>query len=151
MINLKKLQSLKIKNCCIKLLLLIILLSLIFSSSALSQENHPCKKASINLRGDLDVVMNRGGLWALMEQTEGLQDKSVLGIQVDGKLARLVGLFETMCEEGEKKPTKQLFSSITNQISSARTTWNPRSTGESIVKALNALNKKLDTLLLTTK
>ena len=95
--------------------------------------------------------MNRGGLWALMEQTEGLQDKSVLGIQVDGKLARLVGLFETMCEEGEKKPTKQLFSSITNQISSARTTWNPRSTGEAIVKALNALNKKLDTLLLTTK
>jgi hypothetical protein len=56
-----------------------------------------------------------------------------------------------MCEEGEKKPTKQLFSSITNQISIARTTWNPRSTGESIVKAINALNKKLDTLLLTTK
>ena len=151
MSSLKKLQSLKIKNCSIKLLLLLILPSLIFSSTALSQENHPCKIASMHLRGDLDVVMNRGGLWALMEQTEGLQDKSVLGIQVDGKLARLVGLFETMCEEGEKKPTKQLFSSITNLISSARTTWNPRSTGEAILKALNALNKKLDTLLLTTK
>ena len=151
MLSLKKLQSLKIKNFSIKLLLLLILPSLIFSSTALSQENHPCKRASMHLRGDLDVVMNRGGLWALMEQTEGLQDKSVLGIQVDGKLARLVGQFEAMCQEGEKKPTKQLFSSITNLISSARTTWNPGSTGETIVKSLNAINKKLDTLLLTIK
>ena len=151
MLSLKKLQSLKIKNCSIKLLLLLILPSLIFSSAALSQENHPCKRASVNLRGDLDVVMNRGGLWALMEQTEGLQDKSVLGIQVDGKLARLVGQFEAMCQEGEKKPTKQLFSSITNLISSARTTWNPGSAGETIVKSLNAINKKIDSLLLTIK
>ena len=151
MLSLKKLQRLKIKNCSIKLLLLLILPSLIFSSAALSQENHPCKRVSVHLRGDLDVLMNRGGLWALMEQIEGLQDKSVLGIQIDGKLARLVGHFEAMCEEGEKKPTKQLFSSITNIISSARTTWNPGSTGETVVKSLNAINKKLDTLLLTIK
>ena len=151
MLSLKKLQSLKIKNCSIKLLLLLILPSLIFSSAALSQENHPCKRASVSLRGDLDVVMNRGGLWALMEQTEGLQDKSVLGIQVDGKLARLVGQFEAMCEEGEKKPTKQLFSRITDLIGNARTTWNPGTSGEAIVKSLNAINKKLDTLLLTIK
>ena len=151
MMNLKKLQSLKIKNCSIKLLLLIILPSLIFSSAALSQENHPCKRASVNLRGDLDVVMNRGGLWTLMEQTEGLQDKSVLGIQVDGKLARLVGQFESMCEEGEKKPTKQLFSSITNMLGNARTVWNPGASGKAITKSLNTMNKKLDTLLLTIK
>ena len=148
MINLKKLQSLIIKNCCIKLLLLIILPSLIFSSSALSQENHPCKKASINLRGDLDVVMNRGGLWALMEQTEGLQDKSVLGMQSDGKLARMVGQFETMCE-GDKKPAKQLFDSITNILGAARMIWNPKSSGEAIVKSITSLNKKLDALLST--
>jgi len=151
MLSLKKLQRLKIKNYSIKLLLLLILPSLIFSSAALSQENHPCQSVSVHLRGDLDVLMNRGGLWALMEQTEGLQDKSVLGIQIDGKLARLVGQFEAMCEEGEKKPTKKLFSSITNIISSARTTWNPGSTGEAIVKSLNAINEKLDTLLLTIK
>jgi hypothetical protein len=151
MLSLKKLQNRKIKNFSIKLLLLLILLSLILSSTALSQENHPCKTTSVHLRGDLDVIMSRGGLWALMEQTEGLQDKSVLGIQVDGKLARLVGQFETMCQEGEKKPTKQLFSSITNLIGNARTTWNPGSTGETIVKSLNAINKKLDTLLLTIK
>jgi hypothetical protein len=151
MLNLKKLQSLKIKKFSTKLLLLIILPSLIFSSTTLSQENHPCKRAGINLRGDLETIMNRGGLWSLMEQTEGLQDKSVLGLQIDGKLARLVGQFETICEEGEKKPTKQLFTSITNLLGEARVVWNPRSSGEAIVKLLNALNKKLDTLLLTVK
>ena len=145
----KKLRSVKIKSLPLKFFLLLTLFSLVFSATTFSQENHPCKRASIQLRGDLGVIMNRGGLWALMEQTEGLQDKSVLGFQVDGKLARLVGQFEAMCEEGEKKPTKQLFSSITNLISSARTTWNPGSTGEAILKSLNALNKKLDTLLLT--
>ena len=92
--------------------------------------------------------MNRGGLWALMEQTEGLQDKSVLGMQSDGKLARMVGQFETMCEE-DKKPTKQLFDSITNLLGEARAIWNPKSSGEAIVKSITSLNKKLDALLST--
>ena len=94
--------------------------------------------------------MNRGGLWALMEQTEGLQDKSVLGMQSDGKLARMVGQFETMCE-GDKKPAKQLFDSITNILGAARTIWNPKSSGEAIVKSITGLNKKLDSLFSTIK
>ena len=104
----------------------------------------------MQLRGDLDVIMNRGGLWALMEQTEGLQDKSVLGMQSDGKLARLVGQFETMCE-GDKKPTKKLFAGLTNLLGAARVIWNPSSSGEGIVKLITDLNKKLDSLLLKMK
>ena len=92
--------------------------------------------------------MNRGGLWALMEQTEGLQDKSVLGMQSDGKLARLVGQFETMCE-GDKKPAKQQFDRITNLLGEARAIWNPKSSGEAIVKSITGLNKKLDSLFST--
>ena len=150
MLSLKKLQSFKIKILFMRFFLLLILFSLIFSTTAFSQENHPCKRASIQLRGDLDVIMNRGGLWALMEQTEGLQDKSVLGMQSDGKLARMVGQFEAMCE-GEKKPTKQLFNSITSLLGHARTIWNPRSSGEAIVKSITGLNKKLDSLFSTIK
>ena len=131
-----------------KFFLLLTLSSLVFSATAFSQENHPCKRASTQLRGDLDVVMSRGGLWALMEQTEGLQDKSVLGMQVDGKLARAVGQFEAMCE-GDKKPEKQLFDSITNLLGDARAIWNPKSSGEAIVKSINDLNKKLDPLFST--
>ena len=87
--------------------------------------------------------MNRGGLWALMERTEGLQDKSVMGMQSDGKLARMVGQFEAMCE-GKKKPAKQLFDRITKILGEARTVWGPKSSGEAIVKSITTLNKKLD-------
>ena len=148
--SLKNLKSIKIKSLYMKFLLLFILSSLIFSTTAFSQENHPCERDSIQLKGDLDVILNRGGLWALMEQTEGLQDRSVIGMQADGKLARIVGQFETMCQE-EKKPTKQLFKSITNLLGHARTIWNPRTSGEAIVKLITDLNKKLDSTLLKMK
>ena len=146
--SLKKLRSIKIKRPPMKFFLPLALLFLAFSATAFSQENHPCKRASKELRGDLDVVMSRGGLWTLMEQTEGLQDKSVLGMQTDGKLARLVGRFETMCK-GEKKPTKQLFDRIIKILGEARMVWNPKSSGEAVVKSITSLNKKLDALLST--
>ena len=150
MTSLKKLRSVKIKSSSIKFFLLLTLISLAFSASTFSQESHPCERASINLRGDLDKIMNRGGLWSLMEQTEGLQDQSVLGMQSDGKLARLVGHFETLCE-GDKKPKKQLFDSITNLLGDARMIWNPKSSGEAITKSITTLNKRVDTLLSTLK
>ena len=149
MLILKKLQSVKIISLPKTLLTLLLLFPIIFPVIA-SSEGHPCKNATIQLRGDLDVIMNRGGLWALMEQTEGLQDKSVAGMQADGKLARVVGNFETMCE-GEKKPTKQLFVGITNLLGNTRVIWNPRSSGETIVKSITDLNKKLDSFLLKMK
>ena len=130
-------------------LTLLIVFPLIFPAIA-SSESHPCQNATAQLRGDLDVVMNRGGLWALMEQTEGLQDKSTTGFQVDGKLARIVGRFENLCES-ENKPTKQLFATITNLLGNARVIWNPSSSGEAIIKLITDLNKKLDPLLLKMK
>ena len=149
MLSLKSIQSFKVQNL-LKMLLVSLALFLIIVPGIASAEVHPCKKAGIQLRGDLDVIMNRGGLWALMEQTEGLQDKSVVGMQADGKLARVVGNFETMCTEG-KKPKKQLFVVITNLLGNARVIWNPKSSGEAIVKSITDLNKKLDSLLLKMK
>ena len=129
------------------LLTLLILSPLIFPAIA-SSESHPCQNATVQLRGDLDVLMNRGGLWALMEQTEGLQDKSMLGFQADGKLARAVGRFESLCES-EKKPTKQLFDDLVNLLGEAREIWNPRSSGEEILSLINGVNKKVDSMLST--
>ena len=149
MLSLKSIRSIKVQNLP-KILLALLTLFLIMVYGIASAEVHPCKKAGIQLRGDLDVIMNRGGLWALMEQTEGLQDKSVVGMQADGKLARVVGNFETMCE-GEKKPTKELFVDITNLLGNTRVIWNPGSSGEAIVKSITDLNKKLDSLLLKMK
>ena len=149
MLSLKSIRSIEVQNLP-KILLALLTLFLMMVPGVASAEVHPCKNAGIQLRGDLDVVMNRGGLWALMEQTEGLQDKSVVGMQADGKLARVVGNFETMCEGG-KKPTKQLFVGITNLLGNARVIWNPRSSGEAIVKLITDLNKKLDSFLLKMK
>ena len=145
MLSLKNLQIIKTISLPKALLTLLILFPLIFPAIA-SSESHPCQNATVQLRGDLDVVMNRGGLWALMEQTEGLQDKSTAGLQADGKLARTVGRFESLCES-EKKPTKKLFDDLGNLIGEARTIWNPRSSGEKILKSINGLNKKLDSIL----
>ena len=121
-------------------------LILMVCPSASSAEDHPCQNATQSLRGDLDVILNRDGLWALMERTEGLQEKSMVGMQADGKLARLVGQFETLCES-EKKPTKQLFVTIGNLLGEARTIFNPRSSGEEIFKLVENLVKELDALL----
>ena len=145
MLSLKNLQITKTISLPKLLLTLLILFPIIFPAIA-SSKSHPCKNAMVQLRGDLDVVMNRGGLWALMEQTEGLQDKSMIGFQADGKLARAVGRFESLCES-EKKPTKQLFDNLGNLIGEARTIRNPGSSGEKILKSINGLNKKLDSIL----
>ena len=145
MLSLKNLQIIKTISLPKALLTLLIVFPLIFPAIA-SSESHPCQNATVQLRGDLDVVMNRGGLWALMEQTEGLQDKSMVGFQADGKLARMVGQFEILCES-EKKPTKQLFDDLGNLLSEARTIWNPRSSSEEILSLINGMNKKVDSVL----
>ena len=145
MLILNNLQIIKTISLPKALLTLLILFPLIFPAIA-SSESHPCQNATVQLRGDLNVIMNRGGLWALMEQTEGLQDKSMIGFQADGKLARVVGRFETLCES-EKKPTKQLFVTIGNLLGEARTIFNPRSSGEEIFKLVENLIKELDALL----
>ena len=147
MLSLKNLQIIKTISLPKALLTLLIVFPLIFPAIA-SSESHPCQNATVQLRGDLDVVLSRGGLWALMEQTEGLQDKSTVGLQTDAKLARAVGHFESLCES-EKKPTKQFFDDLENLIGEARIIWNPRSSGEEILSLINGLNKKVGSILST--
>ncbi len=149
MLSLKGIRSIKVLSIP-KILLAWLTLFLLMVPGIASAEVHPCKNASIQLRDDLNVIFNRGGLWSLMEQTEGLQDKSTAGFKADGKIARVVGRFESLCES-EKKPTKQLFVSITNLLGNARVIWNPTASGEAIVKSITDLNKKLDSLLLKMK
>ena len=147
MLSLKNIQIIKTISLPKALLTLLILFPIIFPGIA-SSESHPCQNHTVQLKGDLDVIMNRGGLWALMEQTEGLQDKSTIGFQADGKLARAVGRFGSLCES-EKKPTKQLFDDLGKLLGEARTIWNPRSSGEEILKLINGMLKKVDSMLLT--
>ena len=145
MLSFKNLQSIKTINLSKTLFMLLVLLPITFPASA-SSESHSCQRDVVQLRGNLNVVMSRGGLWALMEQTEGLQDESTIGFQLDGKLSRAVSRFESLCES-EKKPTKQLFDNLRNLLGEARVIWNPRSSGEEIIGLINGLNKKIDSIL----
>jgi hypothetical protein len=143
-------KSYRLKTKSISTIITFLILTFLLFPATLLAADHPCKNASTNLRGDLDIIGNRGGLWTLMEQTEGLSEKSVIGLQLDGKLARSVGKFEELCES-DKKPTKKLFSSITNLLGEARTIFNPRSSGEEILGLITNLSKKLDSLLANLK
>ena len=147
MLSFKNLQSIKTINLSKTLFMLLVLLPITFPAIA-SSESHSCQRDVVQLRGDLNVIMNRGGLWALMEQTEGLQDESTIGFQLDGKLSRAVSRFESLCKS-EKKPTKQLFDNLRNLLGEARVIWNPRSSGEEITGLINSLNEKIDSLLST--
>ena len=143
MFNVENLRQFGVTNLPKSFFLLLAFLALFLPSAALAA--HPCENASKHLHGDMDVVGNRGGLWSLMEQ-KGLKDNSIIGMQADGKLARLVVRFETLCQS-KNKPGKQLFEEIQNLLGNARLIFNPRISGEEITKAITKLVKDADTML----
>jgi len=108
-----------------------------------------CKEGKKDLVGSYDVIHARGGFWGLMEKTAGLQDKSVLGLQTDGKLRRTVSIFEEMCEDG-KTPTPALYNEISDLIGDGRVVFNmnpERTPPKKILTKIKALNEKTTVLL----
>ena len=143
MFNVENLQQLIGINLPKSFFLLLVFLILTLPSTTLAA--HPCERASQDLKGDMDVIAGKGGLWALMEQ-RGLKDKSVLGIQADGKIARAVIVFSDRCK-GENKPGKDLYVNLQNLLGEARTFFNPRSSNQDMTSLIEKLNKKLDVFL----
>ena len=129
-----------------KIFSLLILLLLLSPLTAQAQK-HPCHSASDDLSGSLQVIMSRGGAWTFMEQSSELREKSMLGLQIDGKLSRVTVIFETLCNEG-KYPTKALYDDVLGAIGDGRMIYNlANSSDEKKLEALNSLNQKLDAIL----
>ena len=108
-----------------------------------------CKEGKKDLIRSFDVIGERGGLWGVMEKTAGLKDKSVLGLQADGKMRRTVSIFEEMCEDG-KTPTPALFNDINDLIGDGRMVFNmnpDRTPPKKILEKINAVNDKATALL----
>jgi hypothetical protein len=108
-----------------------------------------CKEGKKDLVGSFDVIHARGGFWGIMEKTAGLQDKSVLGLQTDGKIKRAVSIFEEMCEDG-KTPTPALFDEISNLIGDGRMVFNmnpDRTPPKKILAKITEVNEKATALL----
>ena len=108
-----------------------------------------CNEGLKELHGSQGVIQTKGGIWGYLEQSSALKDKSILGLQIDGKLQRLIVSFESLCEEG-KTPTPKLHGLISGLIGDTRMMFNrdaDRQPKDKVLEKLNNLNKNIDALL----
>ncbi len=99
------------------LLFLLLIPNLVFADA--------CQDAGQDLRASFEVTQGRGGIWGYMEKISALRDDSVIGFQVDGKLKRIIVLFEAQCAKS-KKPSVKSFKKIENILGDARMIFNLR-------------------------
>ena len=126
----------------------ILLLFLLVISPGSVRANGLCTSGLYSLQGDADVVQGRGGIWGHMEKFPVLRDQSVLGLQVDSKLRRMVVLFEIKCEEG--KADIALFNAIQSLAGDARMLFNltPNTTPKKkVLEAIEDLLKRMNDLI----
>jgi len=108
-----------------------------------------CKDGLKELNGSQGIIQDKGGVWGYLEKAPSLQSESIIGLQIDGKLQRLISIFENLCSEG-KTPTPKLHSLILGLLGDTRMIFNrdgDRRKKEPFLKTLKELNKKIDDLL----
>ena len=84
-----------------------------------------CQNATQDLRSSFEVTQGRGGIWGYMEKISSLRGDSMIGFQVDGKLQRIIVLFEAQCAKS-KKPSVKSFKKIESILGDARMIFNLR-------------------------
>ena len=108
-----------------------------------------CTDGLKELQGSQGVIQDKGGIWGYLEQSKSLSSESLLGLQIDGKLQRLISTFENLCSEG-KIPTASLHSQILGLLGDARMIFNrpgDRRKKEQLMETLNNLHKNINDLL----
>ena len=108
-----------------------------------------CTDGLKELQGSQGVIQDKGGIWGYLEQSKSLSSESLLGLQIDGKLQRLISTFENLCSEG-KIPTGSLHAQILGLIGDARMIFNKsgdRRKKEQLMETLNNLHKNINDLL----
>ena len=130
--------------------LLILTLYILF----LSWGNHAlaadiCTDGLKELQGSQGIIQDKGGVWGYLEQSSSLRSESLLGLQIDGKLQRLISTFENLCSEG-KTPTGNLHSQILALLGDARLVFNrsgDRRNKKQLLEKLNNLKNNIEKLL----
>ena len=108
-----------------------------------------CTDGLKELQGSQGVIQDKGGIWGYLEQSKSLSSESLLGLQIDGKLQRLISTFENLCSEG-KIPTGSLHAQILDLLGDARMIFNKsgdRRKKEQLMETLNNLHKNINDLL----
>ena len=139
--------SLKLNFC--KKLLYLSLYAVIFIPGKAAFGADICREGLKELQSSQGVIQDKGGIWGYLEQSKNLRSESILGLQIDGKLQRLISIFENLCNEG-KIPTASLHAEIRNLLGDARMVFNragDRRKKEQLMLTLNKLHKKINELL----
>lgn len=108
-----------------------------------------CMDGLKELQSSQGIIQDKGGIWGYLEQAQSLRSKSLLGLQIDGKLQRLISTFENLCSEG-KTPTGSLHSQILGLLGDTRMVFNrsgDRRKKEQLLETLNNLKKNIEELL----
>ena len=108
-----------------------------------------CREGFKELQNSQGVIQDKGGIWGYLEQSKNLRSESILGLQIDGKLQRLISIFENLCSEG-KIPTANLHAEILNLLGDTRMVFNragDRKKRKQLMLTLNKLHKKINELL----
>ena len=139
--------SFNLKSCKSLIFLALFLMTLINGSYSFAADI--CTDGLKELNGSQGVIQDKGGIWGYLEKSQSLRSESLIGLQMDGKLQRLISIFEELCSEG-KIPTASLHSQILSLLGDARMIFNrdgDRRKKEPFMKKLKELNKKIDKLL----
>ena len=108
-----------------------------------------CTDGLKELQGSQGIIQDKGGIWGYLEQSSSLRSESLLGLQIDGKLQRLISTFENLCSEG-KTPTGNLHSQILGLLGDTRLVFNrsgDRTNKKQLLEKLNNLKSKIEKLL----
>ena len=108
-----------------------------------------CTDGLKELQDSQGIIQDKGGVWGYLEQSSSLRSESLLGLQIDGKLQRLISTFENLCSEG-KTPTGNLHSQILGLLGDTRLVFNrsgDRTNKKQLLEKLNNLKNKIEKLL----
>ena len=133
--------NIRLRISCIVMLFLLFPFNSVFADA--------CRDATDSLRASFEVTQGRGGIWGYMEQNSSLRPKSMIGFQVDGKLQRIIVIFETQCIKS-KQPSKKNYRKIESVLGDARMIFNLRPGRDPVKKIMakiNGLNSNLNKLI----
>ena len=139
--------SFNLKSCKSLIFVALFLMTVINGSNSFAA--NICTDGLKELNSSQGVIHDKGGIWGYLEKSQSLRSESLTGLQMDGKLQRLISIFEDLCSEG-KIPTASLHNQILSLLGDTRMIFNrdgDQRKKEPFMKNLKELNKKIDKLL----
>ena len=133
----------------LKNLLVLALYTLLLTPGNTALAADICTDGLKELQSSQGIIQDKGGIWGYLEQTQSLRSESLLGLQIDGKLQRLISTFEGLCNDG-KTPTGSLHSQILSLLGDTRMVFNrdgDERKKEQLLETLNTLKKNIEELL----